>query len=109
MLAVALHVAESVRSDARARVNRDAIADHRAAVDRDGRIQVAALTQDCTGGDDTVRSDDRLGPNARSVAQDRVWADSDVLPELYAGSDHGSRVDAWWRRGKAVKPRQQRE
>src|SRR5262245_17389853 len=99
MLAVALHVAESIRPDARACVNRDAIADHRATVDRDRRIQVTALAQDCTGGDDTVRSDDRPCTDLRSVAQHRIRADGDIPPELHAGSNHGGGMHAWWRRG----------
>src|SRR5215475_11060492 len=94
MLLVALHVPESVRSDARTGVNRDAIADHRSAVDRHGRIEVAALTERCAGGDHTVRSDDRPSPDAYAVAQHCVWADCDVLPELHTGSNHRRRVAA---------------
>src|SRR5262245_37143038 len=109
MLAVALHVAEAVRSDARAGVDRDAIPDHRSAVDRDGRIQMTALAEGRACGNDAVWSDDRPGSDLRSVAEHHIRADGDLLRELHAGSDHGGCVYAWlcWRH--TMKPRQECE
>src|SRR5437764_7074592 len=105
MLAIALHVTEAVGADARAGVNRDSVAEPRAAVHRHRRHEVTVLAQLDAGSEDAVRADDAAASDRRAVADHGIGPDGDAAAEPDATADHGGRVDALHRVRRAVKSR----
>src|SRR5437763_6636939 len=109
MLAVALHVAEAVGSDAGAGVNRDTVAEARAAVEGHGSHEVALFAQLDAGPHHAMRTDDGSAPDRRAVADDGIWADRDAAGQPDAGPDHGGGVDSLRRLRRAVESREERK
>src|SRR4051794_21007803 len=103
MLAVALHVPEAVGADARAGVNRDAVAEARAAVQGHGRHEVALLAQLDAGPHYTVRPYDGAAPDRRAVADDRIWPDRRAAGQPHAPADDGGGVNSLHGLRRAVK------
>src|SRR5579885_963206 len=108
MPAVLLHVAESVRANARARVNGHAVADAGAAVYGNARIQLAVGADLDGRADRAMRADHRAVAYARALSDDRVRPNGNALAEANAVADDGRRVNAFIRARRAMKPRQQR-
>src|SRR5262245_36618958 len=107
MLAVSLDVAEPVGPDARAGVDRDPIPDHRTAVHRHRRIEVASIPDPNRGADDRVCADYDRVAELRAVADDRVWSDRDVASERDSDADHRRRMNAPRRGGRSMEAWQQ--
>src|SRR5215211_1816577 len=99
MLAVALHVPEAVRAEARTGVNRNSMAYSSPTVHGDGRIQLRAVANTHARRNDAMRADHHRIANLHSVAEHRIRADRHVAPELNAGSDDGCGMYAPRRRG----------
>src|SRR5689334_6395311 len=109
MLAVALHVAESIRTDPRAGMDRYPIPDARPAVHGDRRIQVHSVAELDSRGDGAVRSHDGVVADPNALADHGVCADGNVASKTDGTPDDRRRMDAAWCDGRAMKPREQRE